>query len=69
MNRRVSRFKTFEHPIRAAVNKRDCFKENWDKVIEIPIALGETGFFAFIVSKWRLTKKALKKINNFCYLS
>ncbi|KST70079.1 hypothetical protein [Mastigocoleus testarum] len=53
--------KTFERPITVAVNKRDWFKENWDKVIGIPIALGGTGFFAFVASKWRFTKNVLKK--------
>ncbi|MDJ0775603.1 MAG: hypothetical protein QNJ49_19620 [Mastigocoleus sp. MO_167.B18] len=53
--------KTFDRTITVKVNSSDWWKDNWDKVIGIPIALGGTGFFAFIASKWRLTKNAIKK--------
>lgn len=52
---------TLDRTITVKVNSGDWWKDNWDKVIGIPIALGGTGFFAFIASKWRLTKNAIKK--------
>ncbi len=54
---------TFKRPIKVAVDQSDWFKENWLSIIEIAIALGGTGFFAFIVTKWKLFKNIFTKSN------
>ncbi|MEO1377947.1 MAG: hypothetical protein AAFW70_27445 [Cyanobacteria bacterium J06635_10] len=53
--------KTFERDIRVRVSKSGWIKENWISVIEIAIALGGAGFFAFIIAKWKLVKSILRK--------
>lgn len=53
--------KTFERDIKVTVSKSGWFKENWISVIEIAIALGGAGFFAFIIAKWKVVKSILRK--------
>ncbi len=53
--------KTFERNIKVTVSKSGWFKQNWISVIEIAIALGSAGFFAFIITKWKLINKILKR--------
>lgn len=48
--------KTFERNIKVRVSKSGWLKENWISVIEIAIALGGAGFFAFIITKWKAVK-------------
>ncbi len=53
--------KTFERKIKVRVSKSGWLKENWISVIEIAIALGGAGFFAFIITKWKAVKSILIK--------
>lgn len=53
--------KTFERNIKVTVSKSGWFKENWQPIIENAIALGGAGFFAFIITKWKLINKILKR--------
>ncbi|MGD1911971.1 MAG: hypothetical protein ACFB2X_14270 [Rivularia sp. (in: cyanobacteria)] len=53
--------KTFERDIKVTVSKSGWFKQNWISVIEIAIALGGAGFFAFIITKWKAVKSILRK--------
>ncbi|MBV6626536.1 MAG: hypothetical protein KI793_26975 [Rivularia sp. (in: Bacteria)] len=53
--------KTFQRKIKVTVSKSSWFKQNWISVIEIAIALGGAGFFAFIIAKWKAVKSIVRK--------
>ncbi len=53
--------KTFDRTIKVKVSYSYWFEQNSVQIIEIMIALGGTGFFAFIVARWKFVKSKLKR--------
>ncbi len=52
--------KTFDRTIKVKVSYGYWLEQNSVQIIEIMIALGGTGFFAFIVARWKFVKSFVK---------
>lgn len=52
---------TFKRTIKVTVSKSNWLKQNWISITEMAIALSSAGFFAFIMTKWKLVKNIVKK--------